>query len=142
MEVTHIKKSCTDYISVRSAKIFILGVWGIDSKIVFETCEVESTPSASTGESKINEDFVFSSPEQLSSIRSKFYEMVLHKLTYAKDTKSKSLKGINEYKIESNQNLTVDLIKSVSKRNASYEFILKLLKFCQYLFKKSQNYYK
>ena len=117
MEVTHIKKSCTDHISVRSAKIFILGVWGISSQIVFETSEVESTPSTSTKESKISEEFVFSSSEQLNSIRSRFYEMVLHKLTYVKDSKSKSLKGIKEYKYEGNQNLTEDLIKPIIKRN-------------------------
>ena len=105
-----LKKSCPDHISVRSAKIFVLGVWGISSQIVFETSEVESTPSTSTKESKISEEFVFLSSEQLNSIRSRFYEMVLHKLTYVKDLKSRSLKGIKEYKIESNQNLKKDFI--------------------------------
>ena len=114
-----LKKSSVDHISVRSAKIFILGIWGIDSQMVFEASEADSTPSTSAGESKSNDDFFFTSPEQLSAIRSKFYEMVLHKLTNVKDSKSKSLKENKEYKIESNQNFTDNLIEQNMIRNKS-----------------------
>ena len=68
-------------VSIRSIKTFVLGVCGIDSQTLFEISEFESMPSASTQESKSTDEFVFTSVEHLSSVRSKFYEMILHKLT-------------------------------------------------------------
>lgn len=93
-------KSNTDSITIRSAKIFILGIWGIDSQLLYDAIEADSTPSTSTGESKIFEEFIFTSPEHLSWVKSKFYEMVLHKLTFVKHSKSKSEKIIKEFKTE------------------------------------------
>ena len=70
-------------VSVRSVKTFVLGVCGIDSQMLFEISEFDSTPSASTQESKSADEFVFTSAEHLSFVRSKFNEMILHKLTSA-----------------------------------------------------------
>ena len=52
---------------------------------MYEISEIESTPSASTKESKISDEFIFNSVEHLVAIRLQFYEMILHKLTYSKD---------------------------------------------------------
>lgn len=61
--------------------MFVLGVCGIDSLALFEISETDSMPSASTQESKSADEFVFTSAEHLSLVRSKFYEMILHRLT-------------------------------------------------------------
>ena len=68
-------------VSIRSVKTFVLGVCGINSQTLFEISEFESTPSASTQESRSTDEFVFTSAEHLSLVRSKFYEMILNKLT-------------------------------------------------------------
>ena len=111
------KKSSVDYISVRSAKIFILGVWGIESQMIYETSEADSTPSASTGESRACEEFIFASSEHLNSIRSKFNEMVLHKLTYVNELKSS--KWIKKCKNENSIRLSKYCTKQSDKRNVS-----------------------
>lgn len=94
--------------------------------MLYDALEMDSTPSTSTGESKIFEEFVFTSVEHLSWIKAKFYEMVLHKLTFIKHSKSKSEKNIKESKSDV-QGLSEENINFENSRNKTYEDLLSFL---------------
>ena len=99
-------------VSIRSVKMFVFGVCGIDLQTLFEISEFESTPSASTQESKSADDFVFTSTEHLSSVRSKFYEMILQKLT---STEGKDQVKQGSKNLSKERNLVYHNIKTEAK---------------------------
>ena len=95
-EILSMSQKKVNFVTIRSIKTFILGIWGIDSNTLYEINEQDSTPSASTQESKSSDEFIFTSTEHLNEIRSKFYEMILHKLTFTKDQNDESEHSIKK----------------------------------------------
>lgn len=97
-------KANTEAVSINSVRNFIFGVCGIVSPEMFESNEADSTPSASTGESRTVEDFYFSSESQLAAVKSKFKEMLLYKLTAIgklKPVKSQAITRVKREKLVS-----------------------------------------
>ena len=89
-EMLSMSKRKISQVSIRSIKIFILGIWGIDYQELNEISEIDSTPSASTKESKSFDEFIFTTKDHLETTRLQFYEMILHKLTSSIDSNEES----------------------------------------------------